>query len=109
MAYVPLWPIESLSPREFSLHLAARTLAGPSSISGVAQVIASDAGIWRLTLGSIPIFDQRRVLLWRSLSEWAEGRMNPFLVPITRFYQPYAPEWEAGVHPVSPDMSASLI
>lgn len=100
MAYVPLFPIESLSPREFSLHLAARTLAGPSSVSGVAQVVASDAGLWRLTLGSIPVVDQRRVLLWRSLSEWAEGRMNPFLVPITRFYQPYAPEWETLYEPV---------
>jgi hypothetical protein len=99
MAGVPLWPIESLSPREFSLQLAARTLAGPSSISGVSQVVASDAGIWRLTLGSIPVLDQRRVILWRTLSGLAEGRMNPFLVPVTRFYQPYAPEWTSQYEP----------
>jgi len=94
------WPIESLAPREFSLHLAARTIAGPSSVSGVAQVVASDAGIWRLTFGGIPVVDRQRVILWRSLSEWAEGRMNPFLVPITHFYQPYAPEWESLYEPV---------
>jgi len=99
MARVPLWPIESLSPREFSLQLSARTLAGPSSISGVAQVVASDAGIWRLTLGSIPVVDERRVLLWRSLSALAEGRMDSFLVPITRFYQPYAAEWASHYEP----------
>lgn len=95
MANVPLWPINVLPPREFAINLAPRTLAGPSSISGVGQVATSDAGIWKATYGGVPVVSRQKILTWRSLGEWAEGRLNPFLIPITNFYQPYAPEWEA--------------
>src|SRR5690606_14012643 len=100
MANVPLWPINVLPPREFAINLAPRSLAGPSSISGVGQVAASDAGIWKATYGGIPVVSRQKILAWRSLEVWAEGRLHPFLIPITHFYQPYSQDWEKAYEPV---------
>ncbi|CUW44457.1 hypothetical protein B3286c1_1789 [Brucella vulpis] len=38
-----LWPRSVLKPKRDPFNIAPRTLAGPSSVSGVTQVTASDA------------------------------------------------------------------
>jgi len=97
-----LWPIGILKPQSVTFEIAARTLAGPSSVSGVSQVVASDAGIWKATFTNVILNTRNReqVLVFRALAALLEGRMNPVLVPLCRAYQPYAPEWKGFYEPV---------
>lgn len=85
-----LWPLDVLPPREIAVDLAPRSLAGPSSVSGFAQVVASDAGLWTITYGSVPVVTPPRVKMWRTMDVLLEGRLNPVLVPISNRYQPFA-------------------
>jgi len=97
-----LWPIGVLKPQSVTFEIAARTLAGPSSVSGVSQVVASDAGIWKATFANVITNTRKRepVLAFRALAALLEGRMNPILVPLCRAYQPYSPEWQGLYEPV---------
>lgn len=89
-----LWPRSVLKPKRDPFNIAPRTLAGPSSVSGVTQVSASDAGIWKATFADIII---RRgtasVLAFRAISTMLEGRLHPILVPRCCAYQPFDPDW----------------
>lgn len=93
MANPILWPINILSPREFMMDIAPRTLAGPSSVSGVSQVAASDAGIWKASYSGIPVVNCQSITLWRALNTMFEGRMNSLLLPYSTRCQPFAPDW----------------
>lgn len=83
-----LWPIKTLRARDVSFDIAPRSLAGPPSVSGFTQVVSSDAGIWKATLGGIIIRSREHVLTWRAIDTLLEGRLNPILVPFCRAYQP---------------------
>lgn len=89
-----LWPRSVLKPKRDPFNIAPRTLAGPSSVSGVTQVTASDAGIWKATFSDIII---RRgspsVLAFRAIANLLEGRLRPILVPRCCAYQPFDPDW----------------
>lgn len=82
------WPDTVLSPRGISVDIAPRSLSGPASISGAVQVVASDAGIWKVTFEGIPVVNEQKVKAWRGVAGLLEGRLNPIVVPISRFYQP---------------------
>lgn len=82
------WPIERLRAQNISVDLAPRTLAGPSSVSGVTQVVSSDAGIFKITLGSIIVKSRAEVLAFRAIANLLEGRLGQILIPICRQYQP---------------------
>lgn len=84
----PLWPLGVLSPRNPFFEIASRSLSGPPSVSGRTQVIASDAGIWKVTFDQVPVVDEQKVHAWRGICMLMEGRLNPILVPYTRRYQP---------------------
>ena len=89
-----LWPRSVLKPRRDPFNIAPRTLAGPSSVSGVAQVSASDAGIWKATFADIVIRrGSSAVLAFRAIANMLEGRLHPILVPRCCAYQPFDPEW----------------
>lgn len=90
------WPLDVLSPRAPQIDIAPRSLAGPASVSGKSQVVSSDAGIWKIVYTGFPVVDEQRVLAWRGISTLLEGRLNPILVPITRFYQPVPAGAEEG-------------
>lgn len=96
-----LWPRSILKPKRDPFNIAPRTLAGPSSVSGVTQVTASDAGIWVATFADIII---RRgspsVLLFRAIANLLEGRLHPILVPRCCAYQPFDPDWKDLLHKV---------
>lgn len=85
-----VWPIEALPPRHIQFDISPRTLAAPSSISGKAQVVASDAGIWTATLAEFPVHRDvtDRITLWWAISNLLEGRLNAIVVPMLRRYQP---------------------
>jgi hypothetical protein len=83
-----MWPDAVLRPQNVAFDLAPRTLAGPSSVSGFTQVVASDAGIWKAKFGSVVINRRQHVLAFRAIDALLEGRMTPILVPLCRGYQP---------------------
>lgn len=90
-----LWPLQALPPREILADIAPRSLAAPASVSGIQQVVAADAGIWKIAFGGIPVVRSDSVLTWRAISTMLEGRMFPVLVPVSNWYQPEPPEAEA--------------
>ncbi|BCH32642.1 hypothetical protein MesoLjLc_45720 [Mesorhizobium sp. L-8-10] len=69
-------------------NMAPRTLAAPPSVSGKAQVVATDAGIWKVTFGQVVVNNRQRVLAWRAIDNLLEGRLGKILVPFCRAYQP---------------------
>lgn len=90
-----LWPRSVLKPKRDPFNIAPRTLAGPSSVSGVSQVSSSDAGIWKATFADILIKrGTASVLAFRAIANLLEGRMHPILVPRCCAYQPFNPDWK---------------
>ncbi|MDR6432035.1 hypothetical protein [Brucella pseudogrignonensis] len=90
-----LWPRSVLKPKRDPFNIAPRTLAGPASISGVSQVSASDAGIWKATFADIIMKrGTASILAFRAISTMLEGRLHPILVPRCCAYQPFDPDWK---------------
>ncbi|WP_024900317.1 hypothetical protein [Brucella rhizosphaerae] len=90
-----LWPRSVLKPKRDPFNIAPRTLAGPASVSGVSQVSASDAGIWKATFADIIIKrGTASILAFRAISTMLEGRLHPILVPRCCAYQPFDPDWK---------------
>lgn len=87
---VDRWP-STLTPQNVAFDIAPRTLAAPSSISGITQVVASDAGIWKATLGEIDIRRREQILAFRAIGVRLEGRLNPIVVPLCGAWQPRPP------------------
>lgn len=83
-----MWPMQVLRPRVVAFDIAPRSLAGPSSVSGFAQVVASDAGLWKATLGDILIHNRQERLTFRAIATLLEGRLHPILIPLCRADQP---------------------
>lgn len=84
------WPEKTLRPQNVAFTPMARTLAGPTSVSGKTQVVSSAAGIWKATFGSVIVKKRAEVLAWRAVETLLEGRLNPILVPFCRAYNPLA-------------------
>jgi hypothetical protein len=105
-----LWPLAVLAPKTPQIDIAPRSLAGPASVSGKAQVVSSDAGIWKASYSGFPVVDEQRVLAWRGISTLLEGRLRPILVPLWRRYQPVpAGAEDAGLYmPVPHDDGSSF-
>lgn len=82
------WPRAVLRPQNASFDIAPRSLAAPSSVSGVGQVVSSDAGIWKATFSNVVIRDRQHVLAFRAIANLLEGRLGSILVPFCRGYQP---------------------
>lgn len=83
-----MWPMQVLRPRVVAFDIAPRSLAGPSSVSGFGQVVASDAGLWKATLGEILVHNRQERLAFRAIATLLEGRLNPILIPLCRGDQP---------------------
>lgn len=98
-----MWPMQVLRPRTVAFDIAPRSLAGPSSVSGIGQVVASDAGLWKVRLGDILVHNSQERLAFRAISTLLEGRLNPILIPLCRGDQP-VPEGavEAGLYGTVP-------
>lgn len=82
------WPDDVLRPQNVSFDLDSRSLAGPASVSGATQVVASDAGIWKATFGSVVVKSRQAVLAHRAIAALLEGRLGSILVPLCRSYGP---------------------
>lgn len=93
------WPVHALAPKDVAFDISPRSLASPSSVSGFGQAVASDAGIWKATLGGVIIRRREHTLAWRAIDNLLEGRLNPILVPLCRGYQPVPTGGEALYRP----------
>lgn len=82
------WPCEILRPQNVAFDLDSRSLAGPASVSGATQVVASDAGIWKATYGSVIVKSRQAVLVHRALAALLEGRLGSIIVPLCSAYGP---------------------
>lgn len=77
------WPHEVLVPRRGGRpNYRPRNLAGPASLSGFAQVVSADAGIWMVGYEEIVIRTWGHIQTWDTLALRLEGRLNPLLVPV---------------------------
>lgn len=83
-----LWPSQVLKPQHVGFDIVPRSLAGPTSVSGVTQVVASDAGIWRAVLSSILVRGREAIITYRAIATILEGRLTPILIPRCRAWQP---------------------
>lgn len=82
------WPCEVLRPTSVAFDIASRSLAAPASVSGVTQVVSTDAGIWKATYGGLVVKSRNAVIAHRAISALMEGRLGTILVPTCRAYQP---------------------
>lgn len=101
------WPEKVLRVPNFAIDLVARSLSGPSSVNGSSQVVASDAGIWKATLGGVIVKSRHEVLCFRAIAAILDGRVNPILIPLCRAYQPTPADYADLATPVPHD-DASL-
>lgn len=82
------WPCSVLRAQNIAVDLDSRTLAGPASVSGATQVVSSDAGIFKVTLGGVVVKTRQQVLVHRAIAALLEGRLGSILIPICRAYGP---------------------
>lgn len=85
MADAVLWPRSALPARSFRFDPSYRNLRGPAAMDGLSQVGSSDAGLWKATLGELPVLQwggRRNVELWYALSGLLEGILTPILIPV---------------------------
>lgn len=82
------WPCEVLRPTSVAFDIASRSLAAPASVSGVTQVVSTDAGLWKATYGGLVVKSRNAVIAHRAIAALLEGRLGSILVPTCRAYQP---------------------
>lgn len=96
----PLWPYNALPLERFAFNLAPRNLRGPSSVSGVSQIVSQDAGLWQASIGRVYLPDLVSKRLWAALDALMEGGMHPILIPYYVQDRPILPEWKPLYRPV---------
>jgi hypothetical protein len=85
-----LWPCGLLTPTNVAWNIAPRTLAAPASVSGLTQVVATDAGIWVAKFDAIPVKSRDAILTFRAIATLLEGRLGQVLVPRCAAWGPRA-------------------
>lgn len=83
-----LWPRKLLPPQNPMFHVSPMNVSGPLSQDGQGDVIAGDAGFWKVTFGSVVVTTTDRVKTWRAIAAMLQGRLEPILVPYCGAYQP---------------------
>ncbi|MGL5936976.1 MAG: hypothetical protein ACRCZI_15300 [Cetobacterium sp.] len=78
-----IWPMQSLPPRHISVDPVYRSTSGGSALNGFSQVVASDAGVWKVNFSEVPINTQQgenRIAIWRGIGAQLQGRLNACLI-----------------------------
>lgn len=68
-------------PMVCHVNMTPKTTEGAPTLSGTTQVVASPAGVWRITFEGVPLNTPERIKAWRAIEAQAEGRANPLIVP----------------------------
>lgn len=86
---IPTWPIAILPARDFSFNPAFRNTRGAAAVAyGESQIVASDAGLWKATLGNIRVIGPTARRKWREMQLLLEGGLNAVLIPLNKADQP---------------------
>lgn len=80
----PNWP-SVLKPRKVTVQPQFGNMGGGRSISGIDQIVASDAGFWQIVFDEIPVASPAQQLAARAIAAQAGGRLNP--INVTTFEQ----------------------
>lgn len=75
------WPTTILKPMAGKSKIVAATISGGRSISGLEQVVQSDAGYWRLTMAQIRIGNNEALRTYNVIEATLQGRGGTALVP----------------------------
>lgn len=77
-------------------------VAGPASADGQAQVVATDAGFWKMSMAQVPIYGVKRWRAWNATAMQLSGRARSCLIPIySRAWAPW-PNFYDGKKPKPP-------
>lgn len=102
------WPCKLLVPQNVAWDIASRTLAAPASVSGLTQVVATDAGIWKATYDQVIIRNREQVLAFRAIATLLEGRIGAIVVPRCHAYQPLPDGFTGGLYDQVPHSDEAL-
>jgi hypothetical protein len=80
------WP-KVICPLNIAINAKAKTIGGPSALSGFVQNVATLAGSWNIRYEGIPVMSPERIMMWRALAGLIEGRSNQVIVPIFDIYK----------------------
>lgn len=75
------WP-EDLKPRDIGIYPCASPIGGGVSVKGIEPTIDSGNGYWRIEYGGIPVNTRDRILLWRAIEAYCEGRGRSIIIRI---------------------------
>lgn len=81
MSYDVEWPTCILRPTGGAPKPTARGISGGVSITGLEQVVMSDAGFWRLTMTGVVVNNYDRRLAWDGIAGILNGRAKTALIP----------------------------
>jgi len=87
-----IWPWKFLKPQSISVDIAPRNLRSPAAGNGKMQVSSNSAGIWKASFPNIPVYTPDMIMVWRGISNQAEGMLNPIAIPVYEFERAPIPE-----------------
>jgi hypothetical protein len=76
------WPA-NLKPRTVTFEPMFRTRSGGPTLTGVSQIVKSDAGVWRAVFREMPVANPVTILAYRAFLAQLGGRESTVLVPVT--------------------------
>lgn len=77
-----VWPEAVLKATAGKSKVTATTIGGGRSLSGLEQVVANDAGFWRLTMANISVRSNAHVEVWNAIEVQLQGRSGTVVVPM---------------------------
>lgn len=75
------WPSSVLKATGGRVRIVSMNIGGGRAFSGGEQVVASDAGLYALTMGPIHVTSNEQVKAWNTMEAVLGGRSNTALVP----------------------------
>jgi hypothetical protein len=87
-------------------------VAGPASTDGQAQVVATDAGFWKISMGQVPIYTPKLWRAWNATALQLNGRARSCLIPIySRAWAPWPQHYGRKIKPPKkgPNANGALI
>ncbi len=76
-----VWPYDLLKPADMEPNFMPGTQRGNTSLEGVSQRIASDAGLWKVEMEGFTLGTPQQVKLWRAIAAAVKGGLNQFIMP----------------------------
>lgn len=76
------WPIDILSPRQITRHVAPRTTAGTVAVSGFTQRVSVPAHAWIIEYAGITVGTAAQLREWDRVAAALDGGAESLFVPL---------------------------